>query len=144
MTQKGARRYTASITMSFTTKPSSMAWQDYNTQRERRYHLIPKLIRISRAYLKESERPVSTLTAAHERARQMKEFGFSLIGEQFEAEKDLTKAVRAFLIQCHHHHALLARTDFCEIHHDLIDAEAHLSALSSIIIGYARPKRALV
>lgn len=121
----------------------STAWRDYNTQRGRRYRDVPKLITLGRGFVSE-EKACHTLTETTERCRQLKEFGFALIGEQFQAERELGAAVRAFLVRCHHHHALTMQTTFTDLEHELLDAEAHLHALHSIIVGHARKNQQLV
>jgi hypothetical protein len=78
------------------------------------------------------------LTESLERARQLKAFGFTLIGQQFDAEKQLSKDIRALLIQCHHYHAMILKDVFREHEHDLLDAEAHLHVLQQLVIGTKR------
>ena len=46
----------------------SNVWRDYNTQRHRRYRDIPKLIALSRGYLKEEQPAIYSLIEATERA----------------------------------------------------------------------------
>ena len=118
--------------------PFSHLWRDYNTQRDRRLHLIPKLILVSQSYVHTQKNQVTELHEAGEHARQMKEFGFALIGEQFAAEKNFSKQIRSFLIACHHHPALIAKISFHDIEHELLDAEAQMHMLHTFIIGTER------
>ncbi|OGH62047.1 MAG: hypothetical protein A2848_01785 [Candidatus Magasanikbacteria bacterium RIFCSPHIGHO2_01_FULL_50_8] len=113
----------------------SNVWRDYNTQRHRRYRDIPKLIALSRGYLKEEQPAIYSLIEATERAEKLKELGLALLGEQFEAEKILSKHIRTTLVLCHHHHALLAKNAYMDLEHELRDADAHLHALHSLLIG---------
>ncbi len=118
--------------------PFSAVWRDYNIQRERRYKVAPKLMHLAWGYLAEYQKEMLQLTEDLERAHQLKEFGFTLVGEQFEAEKKLSKDLRQLLIKCHHHHALILKDVFREHEHDLLDAEAHLHVLQGLVIGTKR------
>ncbi len=119
--------------MSFKNPPN--VWRDYNTQRERRYHYLPKLISVSRGYLKNNQREIFAITETVERCRQLKALGLALLGEQFDAEKKLTKEIRSFIILCKHHPALLAKNAYMDLEHELLDADAHMHALQALIIG---------
>ncbi len=116
----------------------STVWRDYNTQRDRRYGVIPKLLALCGGYLKDKQKELLAITETLERASKLKEFGFALVGEQFESEKQLSKEIRALLVHCHYHHALLAKNAYTDIEHDLLDADAHMHALQSLIVGYHR------
>lgn len=114
----------------------SNVWRDYNIQRERRYRDIPKLLKLSRGYLKQNEREVYALVTTMERAQQLKDLGLALLGEQFEAEKKLSKEIRAVIVHCRHHHALIAKNTYMDLEHELLDADAHLHAHHSLLIGH--------
>ncbi len=116
----------------------STVWQDYNTQRLRRYGMVPKLIAIARPFVTTKEKELHALMETLERARKLQEFGFALLGEQFEEEKKLGKEIRTFLICCHHHHALLLKTAYMDFENDLLDAEAHMHALAGLVVGLHR------
>lgn len=113
----------------------SHVWRDYNTQRERRYREIPKLVKLARAYVDDHRDDMYELVELAERAKQLKALGLTLLGEQFEAEKQLSKATRKFIVHCHHHHALLLKNSYMDVEHELLDADAHLHALHSLLIG---------
>lgn len=113
----------------------SHVWRDYNTQRERRYRDIPKILKLSRAYVSDHQDEMYEIVELLERAKQLKALGLALLGEQFEAEKKLSKAVRGFIAHCHHHHALLIKNAYMDLEHELLDADAHLHALHSLLIG---------
>lgn len=113
----------------------SNVWRDYNIQRERRFRYLPKLITVSRGYLKTHGREIYAITEQLERARQLKDLGLTLLGEQFEAEKKLSKEIRAFIVLCKHHPALLAKNTYMDLEHELLDADAHLHALHALLIG---------
>ncbi|MCX6780604.1 MAG: LemA family protein [Candidatus Magasanikbacteria bacterium] len=115
--------------------PVSNVWRDYNIQRIRRYTSIPKLITVARSYLKNYSSELYALISTLERAQQLQELGLALLGEQFEAEKKLSHEVRSLIVACHHHHALIAKTNFMDLEHDLLDADAHLHALNGLLIG---------
>lgn len=121
----------------------STVWRDYNTQRQRRYQLIPQLTHLARGYVRDQEKQLFTLTETLERARKLQEFGFALVGEQFDEEKKLSKEIRSFLIHCHYHHALLLKDVYRDMEHDLLDAEAHMHALQGLIVGEHRKKTRL-
>ena len=122
----------------------STVWHDYNIQRTRRYDLVPKLLAVARPFLHDTkEKEISRLVETAERAKKMQEFGFALIGEQFEEEKNLGKELRSFLTNCHHHHALLLKNSYRDIENDLLDAEAHIHAHQGLIIGHHRKKERL-
>lgn len=114
----------------------SNVWRDYNIQRERRYRDIPKLLKLSRGYLKHNERELYTLISTMERAEQLKDLGLALLGEQFEAEKLLSKEIRALIVHCRHHHALIAKNAYMDLEHELLDADAHLHAHHALLIGH--------
>ena len=115
--------------------PFSNAWRDYNIQRQRRYTQIPKLIAVARGYLKTHEHELYKLVESTERARQLKNLGLALLGDQFEEEKKLSKEIRTVIVFCKHHPALLLKNAYMEIEHELLDADAHLHALHTLIIG---------
>lgn len=120
--------------------PFSHAWRDYNIQRQRRYRHIPKLIALARGYLKATPNDLYTLIEAAERAEQLRDVGLALLGEQFEAEKNLSRHIRTVVVHCHHHPALLAKNDYMDVEHELLDADAHLHALHTLIIGSRRAR----
>lgn len=122
--------------MSF--KTTSNVWRDYNIQRDRRFRYLPKLIDVSRGYLKNNEREIFAITESAERCKQLKDLGLALLGEQFDAEKKLTKEIRSFIVLCRHHHALLAKNAYMDLEHELLDADAHMHALHSLLIGSSR------
>ena len=116
----------------------SAVWRDYNTQRDRRYHVCPKLIKLAWGYLPNYRKEMLLITESLERARQLKTFGFTLVGQQFDAEKQLSKDIRALMVHCHHHHALILKDAFREQEHDLLDAEAHMHVLQQLVVGTTR------
>lgn len=133
-------RYDLSTHNPMSFKSSSNVWRDYNIQRQRRYRFIPKLITVSRGYLKNNQREIYAITETAERCQQLKDLGFALLGEQFDAEKKLTKEIRALIVLCKDHPALLAKNAYMDIEHELFDADAHLHALHALLIGsHQRP-----
>lgn len=113
-------------------------WRDYNTQRARRYRLVPRLIACARPFTTDHSQLAYQIREGLERSRQLQAFGLTLLSEQFDQEKKLSKEIRAFLIRCHSHHALIAKNNFQELQHELLDAEAHLNTLASLITGRLR------
>ncbi len=120
--------------MSFTTNHSNV-WRDYNIQRQRRHDYIPKLIAVAQPYLRNHEREMYAITETAERSKQFKKMGVALLGEQFETEKKLSREIRGIIALCKHHHALLLKNTYMDIEHELLDADAHIHGLSSILIG---------
>jgi hypothetical protein len=120
--------------MSFKTIPPNV-WNDYNTQRDRRYRYIPKLIAVSQSYLKNHSREIYRITETIERSKQLGRMGFALLGEQFETEKKLSHEIRGIIALCKHHHALLLKNSYMDVEHELLDADAHMHALTALLIG---------
>lgn len=117
------------------TMSAPSVWHEFTTQRLRRYHLVPKLLRLARGYLAKEEKIVLDLTARLDRARHLQSLGLILLGEQMEAEKNFTREVHTLLVCCQHHHSLILKNDFCDLQHELLDAEAHLTALQGLLVG---------
>lgn len=113
-------------------------WQEFTAQRLRRYHLVPKLLRLASGYLVKEEKIIAALTEKFDRTRHLQSMGLILLGEQMEAEKKFTREVHILLVCCHHHHSLIIKNDFCDLQHEILDAEAHLAALQGLLVGELR------
>lgn len=111
-------------------------WRDYNTQRQRRYRAIERLVHLARPFLDTRRVPTTPFNESATRAQELSQFGLALLGEQFDAEKKLSRNARKLISECRHFHTLTLKDTYQELEHDLLDADMHLHVLGELIVGH--------
>lgn len=114
----------------------STLWRDYNTQRHRRYRAMARLIALGRPYLSQRRLALTPFEETAARAQELSKFGLALLGEQFDAEKKLSRDIRTLVGECKHFHTLILKDSYRELEHDLLDADMHLHVLGELIVGH--------
>ncbi len=105
---------------------------------------MARLIGLARPYLDERRILTTPFAACATRAEELSQFGLALLGEQFDAEKKLSREARALITACRHHHPLIIKDSYRELEHDLLDADMHLHVLGELIAGHTARERARI